>query len=118
MREATKCGADIRRDTPAQAVDRAAHRAARLSHHIDGCALPWRDPREVGLAEIAYRIPVLGVDDREQRVAGSGKLPGSDVERTLNWVRIAARFPVRVLLDAPPDDLMRYGATAVIVIEK
>jgi membrane fusion protein, multidrug efflux system len=40
------------------------------------------------------------------------------VERTLNWVKIAARFPVRVLLDAPPDDLMRYGATAVIVIEK
>jgi len=45
-----------------------------------------------------------------------GGLP--HVERTLNWVRIAARFPVRVLLDAPPDDLMRYGATAVIVIEK
>ena len=40
------------------------------------------------------------------------------VERTLNWVRIAARFPVRVLLDAPPDNLMRYGATAVIVIDK
>jgi membrane fusion protein, multidrug efflux system len=40
------------------------------------------------------------------------------VERTLNWVLIAARFPVRVVLDAPPDDLMRYGATAVIVIEK
>jgi len=40
------------------------------------------------------------------------------VERTLNWVRIAARFPVRVLLDTPPDDLMRYGATTVIVIDK
>ena len=25
---------------------------------------------------------------------------------------------VRILLDSPPDDLMRYGATAVIVIEK
>jgi multidrug efflux system membrane fusion protein len=45
-----------------------------------------------------------------------GGLP--HVESTLNWVRIAARFPVRVLLDAPPDDLMRYGASAVIVIEK
>src|SRR5262244_2440923 len=45
-----------------------------------------------------------------------GGLP--HVERTLNWVRIAARFPVRILLDTPPDDLMRYGATAVIVIEK
>jgi len=45
-----------------------------------------------------------------------GGLP--HVERTLNWVRIAARFPVRILLAAPPDDLMRYGATAVIVIDK
>jgi len=45
-----------------------------------------------------------------------GGLP--HVESTLNWVRIAARFPVRILLDAPPDDLMRYGATVVIVIEK
>ena len=45
-----------------------------------------------------------------------GGLP--HVERTLNWVRIAARFPVRILLDTPPDNLMRFGATAVIVIEK
>jgi multidrug efflux system membrane fusion protein len=45
-----------------------------------------------------------------------GGLP--HVERTLNWVRIAARFPVRILLDAPPDDLMRFGASAVIVIDK
>jgi multidrug efflux system membrane fusion protein len=45
-----------------------------------------------------------------------GSLP--HVESTLNWVRIAARFPVRILLDAPPDDLMRYGASAVIVIDK
>jgi multidrug efflux system membrane fusion protein len=36
----------------------------------------------------------------------------------LNWVRIAARFPIRVLLDTPPGDLMRFRATAVIVIEE
>src|SRR6201982_811526 len=45
-----------------------------------------------------------------------GGLP--HVERTLNWVRIAGRFPARGGLAAPPDDLMRYGATAVIVIDK
>jgi len=45
-----------------------------------------------------------------------GGLP--HVERTLNWVRIAARFPVRVMLDKPPEDLMRLGASAVIAIEK
>jgi membrane fusion protein, multidrug efflux system len=45
-----------------------------------------------------------------------GGLP--HVERTLNWVRIAARFPVRIQLQAPPDELMRLGASAVVVIEK
>ena len=45
-----------------------------------------------------------------------GGLP--HVERTLNWVRIATRFPVRILLDAPPTHLTRVGASAVIVIEK
>jgi membrane fusion protein, multidrug efflux system len=45
-----------------------------------------------------------------------GGLP--HVERTLNWVRIAARFPVRIQLQTPPDDLMRLGASAVVVIEK
>jgi multidrug efflux system membrane fusion protein len=45
-----------------------------------------------------------------------GGLP--HVPRSLNWVRIAQRFPVRVLLDAPPVSLMRLGASAVIVIER
>jgi multidrug efflux system membrane fusion protein len=62
------------------------------------------------------KIDSLGWGVASDVSATFGGLP--HVERTLNWVRIAARFPVRVLLDAPPDDLMRFGATAVIVIEK
>ncbi|MBS0979601.1 MULTISPECIES: HlyD family efflux transporter periplasmic adaptor subunit [Acetobacter] len=38
------------------------------------------------------------------------------VPRTLNWVRIAQRFPVRILLDNPPEQLMRIGATVVVVV--
>lgn len=38
------------------------------------------------------------------------------IEKTLNWVRLAQRFPVRILLDNPPQDLMRIGATAVVVV--
>jgi multidrug efflux system membrane fusion protein len=56
------------------------------------------------------RVESLGWGVASDVSATVGGLP--HVERTLNWVRIAARFPVRVLLDAPPDDLMRYGATA------
>ncbi len=40
------------------------------------------------------------------------------VPRSLNWVRIAQRFPVRILLDNPPEALMRIGASAAIVIQR
>lgn len=38
------------------------------------------------------------------------------VPKTLNWVRISQRFPVRILLDNPPADLMRVGASALATI--
>jgi membrane fusion protein, multidrug efflux system len=72
------------------------------------------------MAQPSRRVPgkvdSLGWGVASDVSATFGGLP--HVERTLNWVRIAARFPIRVLLDAPPDNLMRYGATAVIVIDK
>src|SRR5262249_62010919 len=52
---------------------------------------------------------VAGLDD----LAIAGIPP---VRRDLNWIRIAQRFPVRILLDRPPEDLMRIGASAVAVI--
>ena len=39
------------------------------------------------------------------------------VERSLNWVRVAQRFPVRVRLQEPPPGLMRLGASAVVEIK-
>jgi multidrug efflux system membrane fusion protein len=39
------------------------------------------------------------------------------VERSLNWVRVAQRFPVRIRLQEPPPDLMHLGASAVIEIK-
>src|SRR5215468_10617776 len=65
---------------------------------------------------LSGKVDSLGWGVASDVSATIGGLP--HVERTLNWVRIAARFPVRILLDKPPDDLMRYGATAVIVIDK
>ena len=38
------------------------------------------------------------------------------VERSLNWVRVEQRFPVRVLLKTPPPSLARLGASAIIEI--
>ena len=39
-----------------------------------------------------------------------------DVQRTLNWVHLAARYPVRVRVLDPPPDLLRVGQTAVVTI--
>ena len=38
------------------------------------------------------------------------------VQRSLSWVHLAARYPVRVRIDSPPPDLLRIGQTAVAVV--
>lgn len=39
-----------------------------------------------------------------------------DVQRTLNWVHLAARYPVRVRVENPPAELFRVGGSAVILV--
>jgi len=39
-----------------------------------------------------------------------------DVQRTLNWVHLASRFPVRVRIESPQSELFRLGESAVVVI--
>jgi multidrug efflux system membrane fusion protein len=68
------------------------------------------------------QTPVKGVVDS----IGAGVAPDEGatflglphVPRSLNWVRIAQRFPVRILLNDPPESLMRIGASASIVIAR
>jgi multidrug efflux system membrane fusion protein len=38
------------------------------------------------------------------------------VSRSLNWVRVARRYPVTIRLIDPPQDLMRIGASADIIV--
>jgi membrane fusion protein, multidrug efflux system len=38
------------------------------------------------------------------------------ISNSLNWVKVAKRFPVYVHLNSPPDNLMRIGASAVMVV--
>ncbi|MCB4767875.1 multidrug transporter subunit MdtN [Ancylobacter sp. Lp-2] len=38
------------------------------------------------------------------------------VPKSLNWVRIQQRFPVRIRLIDPPENLMRIGASAVAIV--
>jgi multidrug efflux system membrane fusion protein len=39
-----------------------------------------------------------------------------DVQRTLNWVHLASRYPVRVRVENPPQELFRISASAVVII--
>ena len=39
-----------------------------------------------------------------------------DVQRTLNWVHLASRYPVRVRVENPPQDLFRVSESAVVEI--
>jgi len=40
------------------------------------------------------------------------------VARSLNWVRVAQRYPVTVRLDDPPQDSMRIGESAVVILRR
>jgi multidrug efflux system membrane fusion protein len=74
-------------------------------------ALVWQ------LGDTAHALPghVESLGPGVQAEAGGG--PGlPTVERSLKWVVIAQRFPVRVVLDNPPPGLMRIGATVTVVV--
>lgn len=38
------------------------------------------------------------------------------VPKSLNWVRVEQRFPVRITIDKPDTELMRVGATATVTV--
>src|SRR5712671_2690526 len=68
-------------------------------------------------------VPFSGVVDS----IGFGVTPDADVfgtltsglpdaQRTLNWVHLASRYPVRVRVKDPPPDLFRIGESAVVTI--
>ena len=40
------------------------------------------------------------------------------VPKSLNWVRVAQRFPVRIVLEDPPQNLMRVGASALAIVHR
>src|SRR3954466_1154806 len=47
-----------------------------------------------------------------------GKLSSGlpNVQRTLNWVHLASRFPVRILISDPPEELVRMGTSSMVIV--
>ncbi|MBO9513190.1 MAG: multidrug transporter subunit MdtN [Variovorax sp.] len=67
------------------------------------------------------RTPIRGVVDgigwgvlADDRLTLPRSLPY--VQSSLNWVRVARRFPVRVRLEEPPPAVTRVGASAVVEV--
>lgn len=89
----------------------------------------FRETQLPGLS-IGQKVKVFAMARPDRPITGTlesinaGVLPDEGVSanglpkvpRSLNWVRIAQRFPVRIRLDDPPTDLMRIGATVVVVV--
>jgi multidrug efflux system membrane fusion protein len=49
-------------------------------------------------------------------LVGSASQGLPDVQRSLNWVHLATRFPVRVRIDRPSPEDLRVGASAMVVV--
>jgi membrane fusion protein, multidrug efflux system len=86
------------------------------------------DLQRIGIGEcvtvysmIDRRQPIKGIVDS----VGFGVLAADKidipraapyVEPSLNWVRVAQRFPVRIRLENPPEHLVRLGASAIVEV--
>ncbi len=76
--------------------------------HVDVFLMGHPDRKFNGIVESTG----FGVFPEDGRTVGG--LP--DVQRTLNWVHLSSRFPVRIRVQDPDPTLFRIGATAVTVV--
>ena len=83
-------------------------RHIQLGEHVDVYLMAHPDQKFDGIVESVG----FGVFPEDGRVANG--LP--QIERTLNWVHLSTRFPVRVRVQNPNPDLFRIGATALTVV--
>ncbi|WP_263351405.1 efflux RND transporter periplasmic adaptor subunit [Acidicapsa acidisoli] len=91
----------------------ANYRESKLKHihlgsHVDVYLMGHPDRKFSGVVEsIGY-----GVFPEDGNVAQG--LP--NIDRTLNWVHLSSRFPVRIRVENPDPFLFRIGSTAVTVV--
>jgi multidrug efflux system membrane fusion protein len=79
-----------------------------IGAHVDVYLMGHPDRRFNG------RVESLGFGVLPEDAGLGNGLP--NIERTLNWVHLSARFPVRVRIEDPDPQLFRIGETAVTVV--
>ncbi len=83
-------------------------RSIRKGSRVDVYLMGHPDRKFRGVVEsVGY-----GVFPEDGKV--SAGLP--DIEKTLNWVHLSARFPVRVRIEDPDPSVFRIGASSVTVV--
>jgi multidrug efflux system membrane fusion protein len=83
-------------------------KSIRPGTHVDVYVMSQPSKRFDGVVEgLGY-----GVAPDDSKL--SNGLP--DIEHTLNWVHIAARFPVRIVVQNPDPALFRMGETATTIV--
>jgi len=83
-------------------------KSIRPGKHVDVYVMSQPSKRFDGVVESLG----FGVAPDDTRL--SNGLP--DIEHTLNWVHIAARFPVRIRIQNPDQALFRIGETATTIV--
>lgn len=85
---------------------------------------------ELGRIRVGAPVDVFVMQAPDQRIVGhvesiSAGIRAQDeisllglplVPSALDWVRVASRFPVEIVLQDPPEALMRVGASAAVVV--
>ena len=79
-----------------------------IGSHVDVFLMEHPDRKFSGIVD-SIGFGVFPEDGKE-----SGGLP--DIDRTLNWVHLSSRFPVRIRIQDPDPVLFRIGSTAVTVV--
>jgi membrane fusion protein, multidrug efflux system len=72
----------------------------------------WSNPDRQFEGTVEGISPAVQSQDDNSEVNG---VPS--VQRDLNWVRIAQRFPVRIVIENPDAGVFRVGTTAVATIK-
>ena len=104
-------------DAPAQRIDHLLVRPA-LEPRYGGERGPAGAPVDVYLQSHPgrhFRGTVVGLGWAVLPENGTSVNGLPRVERSLDWIRLAARFPVRIRID-DPDESFRIGASAVATV--
>ena len=95
----------------------ANFRETQLRHIRDGMVA---DVYVMSRPNIRYKGVVESVGfgvTPDSDLVGHLSAPGlPDVQRTLNWVHLASRFPVRIRIQDSPPDVFRLGESAVVIV--